>query len=359
MYQLSQTPILARRIEVSQAERYSRQTRCNSIGSQGQTRLAQSRVLLVGLGALGSNLADTLTRAGVGELILVDRDVVELSNLQRQVLYDEADAIAGRPKAIAAAQRLAQINSEVSLKPVCADFTPKLFEGIDGSAQLDLILDGTDNFSTRYLLNDLAMRHQIPWIYGGVVGTHGTAMVIVPGQTPCLRCLIPEPPATGESETCETAGVLLPAVQAITAFQAAEALKILTGATPAITRGIMMMDSWDYRHSVHMQKAQVSAHCPTCRGESFPALEADWSEPVSLCGRDAVQVQPRGTDAIDLSRLADNLASAVESLQFSESLLRFEVDACRFSVFQDGRALIFGISDPQRARTLYDRYIGA
>jgi len=316
-------------------------------------------VLLVGLGALGSSLADSLTRAGVGELILVDRDVVELSNLQRQVLYNEADAQAGRPKAEAAATHLAAVNSTVRLRPLCVDFTPKTFEAIDRAEELDLILDGTDNFATRYLLNDLALQHGIPWIYGGVVGTHGTAMVILPGQTPCLRCLIPEPPATGESETCETAGVLLPAVQAVSSFQAGEAIKILTGATESVTRGIVMLDTWDHRHSLHMQKAGPTSHCATCRGEDFPALRADWSESVSLCGRDAVQVHPRGGQELRLATLADNLAGAADHIELSDVLLRFEVDGCRFSVFRGGRALIFGVTDPQRARTLYDRYVGA
>lgn len=316
-------------------------------------------MLLVGLGALGSNLADTLTRAGVGELILVDRDVVELSNLQRQVLYDEADAQAGRPKAEAAAARLVTVNSNVRIRPLCVDFTPRTFEEIERAEELDLILDGTDNFATRYLINDLALQHCIPWIYAGVVGTHGTAMVILPGQTPCLRCLIPEPPATGESATCETAGVLLPAVQAVTSFQAAEAIKILTGATDAVTRGIVMMDLWNHRHSLHMQHAGPSEHCATCRGEDFPALRADWSESVSLCGRDAVQVYPRGTEKLRLKPLADNLAGAVDHIRLSDTLLRFEVDGCRFSVFPGGRALIFGVTDPQRARALYDRYVGA
>jgi len=315
--------------------------------------------LLVGLGALGSNLADCLTRAGVGELILVDRDVVELSNLQRQVLYDEADARAGSPKAEAAAQRLAAVNNNVRLRPMCVDFTPDAFETIMEAGRLDLILDGTDNFATRYLINDLAMKHKIPWIYGGVVGTHGTAMVILPGETPCLRCLIPQAPATGESETCETAGVLLPAVQAVTAFQASEAIKVLTGATDAVTRGIVMLDIWEHRHSVHMQAAPATASCATCRGEEFPALHSNWSAPVSLCGRDAVQVYPRGAEPLRLDLLANNLAAAAENMQLTASLLRFEADGCRFSVFPDGRALIFGVADPQRARALYDRYVGA
>ena len=344
---------------MSPAERYSRQTRCRTIGEAGQTRLRESRVLLVGLGALGSNLADCLTRAGVGELILVDRDVVEVSNLQRQVLYDEADAHQGRPKAEAAARRLASVNQDVRLTPLCVDFTPDAFGAIELPDQLDLILDGTDNFATRYLINDLAMKHEIPWIYGGVVGTHGTAMVILPGDTPCLRCLIPVAPATGESETCETAGVLLPAVQAVTAFQSAEAIKILTGETSAVTRGIVMLDVWEHRHSVHMQAAAASADCPTCRGEEYPALQADWSAPVSLCGRDAVQVYPRGAEPLRLEVLAGNLKGAAEDIQLSDNLLRFHTDGCRFSVFPGGRALIFGVTDPQRARALYDRYVGA
>jgi molybdopterin-synthase adenylyltransferase len=340
---------------MSLADRYSRQIRFPPLGEKGQERLRRSSVLLVGIGALGSSLAETLVRAGVGRMWLVDRDVVEASNLQRQQLYTEADV--ARPKAVAATDHLARINHEVHLTPLAEDFGPRVYAELDGRP--DLILDGTDNFATRYLLNDLALRDGLPWIYGGVVGSRGTAMAILPGLTPCLRCLMPEPPATGESETCETAGVIAPAVASVTAFQAAEAMKILTGHVDAVTRGILMLDVWRHEHTVRMAAATPSESCMTCLGREFPALERDWSDAVSFCGRDAVQVQPRGTSQLDLARLATRLEGTAADLELTAHLLRFRVDDCRFSVFAGGRAILFGLQDTDRARVLYDRYVGA
>ena len=336
-------------------ERYSRQIRFREFGVAGQERLGRAHVLLVGVGALGSSLADTLVRAGVGRLTLFDRDVVEPSNLQRQVLYEEADVYA--PKAIAAAAHLGRINRDVELVPRAEEFGPRAFADLD--RRPDLILDGTDNFATRYLINDLALEEGIPWIYGGVVGASGIAMVILPGVTPCLRCMVPDPPATGEAETCETAGVLAPAVASVTAFQAIEALKILSGNEAAVTRGILLLDVWQGTHAMRMPDAGPAPHCATCRGEAYPALVKDWLPAVSLCGRDAVQVQPRATAALDLETIAGNLADVVDDVMLSKHLLRFAVEGCRFSVFPGGRAILFGIADEDRARILYDRYVGA
>ncbi len=340
---------------MSDLDRYSRQTRFEPFGPDGQQRLSESTALLVGVGALGTWLADSLVRAGIGHLWLIDRDIVEISNLQRQALFTEADV--EKPKAICAAEHLAAVNSDTDLLPIATDFAPRVYEGLRHVP--DLILDGTDNFATRYLINDLAMRDRRPWIYGGVVGSKGTAMAILPGTTPCLRCLLPDPPTTGEAETCETAGVLAPAVAAVTAFQAAQALKILSGHTEAVTRGILVLDVWQHEHTVRMAEAGPAPHCETCRGESFPALERDWSTSTSLCGRNAVQVHPRASADLDLAQLARRMRIVADDVQETEHLLRFEIEDCRFSVFPGGRALLFGVGDKDRARVLYDRYIGA
>ena len=329
--------------------------RFKPLGLAGQERLSESTVLLVGVGALGTWLASILVRAGVGRMILVDRDVVELHNLQRQLLYTEKDV--GSPKAIVAAQHLAQANSSIDLVGLAEDFSPQVFSDL-GSVP-DLILDGTDNFPTRYLINDLAMRGSIPWIYGGAVGAKGSAMVVLPGTTPCLRCLLPDPPTTGESETCETVGVLTPTVTAVTAFQSAEALKILSGNTESISKGILTIDVWRYEHEMRMAEAGPAPHCSTCRGVSFPALEQDWVGSSSLCGRDAVQVLPRASSKIDLQKLAENLREVATDITKTDHLLRFAVEHCRFSVFPNGRALLFGIDDAGRAQILFDRYVGA
>jgi molybdopterin/thiamine biosynthesis adenylyltransferase len=337
--------------------RYSRQIRFTPLGEEGQRRLADSTVLLVGVGALGTHLAETLVRAGAGRILLVDRDVVELSNLQRQVLYTEADAAAGRPKAIAAAEHLRQINSNCVIQPVVEDFLPQVYEDMD--LRPDLFLDGTDNFATRFVLNDLAHRERVPFIYGGAVGASGTAMVILPGETPCLRCLLPQAPATGEGDTCETVGVLAPAVQMVTAFQAAQALKILSGHQDEVARGIFVVDAWADDYGVRMQEMRALPECVTCQRGEYPALQATEPPATKLCGRNAVQVHPRAGAAIDLDRLAKNLEGTAEGLEVTPHLLRFQVEGCRFSVFQGGRALLFGTDETERARILYDRYVGA
>ena len=342
---------------MSKNDRYSRQIRFAPLGEEGQRRLAGSSVLLVGVGALGSHLSETLVRAGVGHIVLVDRDVVELSNLQRQVLYTEADADAGRPKAIAAAEHLRQINSDCVIEPVVEDFLPQVYDDLD--MRPDLFLDGTDNFATRFVLNDLAHREAVPFIYGGAVGASGTAMVILPGETPCLRCLLPQAPATGEGDTCETVGVLAPAVQMVCAFQAAQALKILSGHRDQVARGIYIIDAWSDDYGLRMEEMRALKDCVTCQQGEYPALAATATPAVKLCGRDAVQVHPRAGATIDLQRLARNLQGTAEDLEVTPHLLRFRVEECRFSVFQGGRALLFGTDDTERARILYDRYVGA
>ncbi|MBK8096594.1 MAG: ThiF family adenylyltransferase [Planctomycetes bacterium] len=336
--------------------RYSRQVRVAGIGEAGQAALGSSRVLIVGIGALGTHAADALARAGVGRLWLCDRDVVDRSNLQRQVLFTEADADAATPKAVAAAQRLAAVNREIEIVPHVADCSAAFLDALPERPQL--VLDGTDNFATRYLLNDWCARAGIPWLYAGAVGTEGAAMVVMPAG-PCLRCLWPEPPQAGDVGTCETAGILAPAIAAVTAFQVAESLKLLCGRDAEVTRGVFTCDVWRGSYQVVATASAPAPECPVCNRTAFPALVAGAPSAVTLCGRDAVQVDPPRRTPIDLDRLAASLAHAVQDLVRTPHLLRFAADGVRFSVFPGGRALLFGVQDPLRARALYDRWIGA
>lgn len=335
-------------------DRYSRQVRVAGIGAAGQARLRASRVLLVGCGALGTHSADALARAGVGELWLVDRDIVEWSNLQRQVLFTEADAAAGTPKAIAVATQLAAINRECVTTAHVADCSADFLHRLPGRP--DLVLDGTDNFAVRYLLNDWCARQRVPWIYAGAVGSEGAAMV-VPVGGPCLRCLWPDPPQQGDVGNCETVGILSPAIAAVAAFQVAEALKLLVGGEPA-TRGVFTCDIWRGNYTVLALASQQAGHCLVCRGESYPALTAERPSAVTLCGRDAVQIDLPGMQDLDLDVLAQRLSNSVTDLVRTPHLLRFQADGCRFSVFPGGRTLMFGVHDPLRARALYDRWLG-
>ncbi len=312
-------------------------------------------MLIVGCGALGTHAADALARAGVGTLWLVDRDVVEWSNLQRQVLFTEADARAGTPKAAAAAARLREVNADCRVVAHTADCSVAFLDALP--AVPDLVLDGTDNFPTRYLLNDWCRARQRAWIYAGGVGTEGAAMVVRP-DGPCLRCLWPDPPAASDVGTCETAGILAPAIAAVAAFQVAEALKLLVGAVDAATRGVFTCDVWRGRYAVVPIAPSPSPACDVCRGAAFPALLAVPPGAVTLCGRDVVQVDATVARPIDLDALAASIRGVVTGLERTAHLLRFEADGCRFSVFPGGRTLLFGVRDPLRARALYDRWIG-
>ena len=336
-------------------ERYSRLARVSGVGAEGVEKLRAARVLIVGCGALGTHLADSLVRAGVGRLDLVDRDIVEWSNLQRQVLFDEQDADQGLPKAIAARDRLRSVNSEVAIEGHVADCDRAFLDGLP--SRPDLVLDGTDNFPTRYLINDWCRDRSTPWVYAGAVGVEGASMVITP-DGPCLRCLWPEPPTQADVGSCETSGVMAPAIAAVTAFQAAEAMKLLMGAP--ITTGVFTCDVWRGSYQVVPLSSEPAADCPCCAGGLRPALDERPLQAVTLCGRDAVQVQPEDPAAAkrDMAQLEAHLAGAVEELHRTPHLLRFTVDKVRFTVFPGGRALLFGVQDPLRARALYDRWLG-
>ena len=334
--------------------RYGRQMRVQGMGTAGQERLAAATVLFVGCGALGTHAAQALVRAGVGQVVLVDRDVVELTNLQRQVLFTEADAIAATPKAIAAAAALREANSAVTVTAHVADCSLDFLRNLP--VRPDLVLDGTDNFPTRYLLNDWCAQQGVPWIYAGAVGSEGAAMV-VPAGGPCLRCLWPQAPQGADVGNCETVGILAPAIAAVTAFQTAEALKVLVGATP--TRGVFTCDVWRGHYLVQPVAAAPAPDCVVCRRERFPALDEAPTQAVTLCGRDAVQIDPGRGVTIDLDGLAARLQPVATDLHRTPYLLRFSADGCRFSVFPGGRTLLFGVQDPLRARALFDRWIGA
>jgi molybdopterin/thiamine biosynthesis adenylyltransferase len=333
--------------------RYSRQERFTALGPEGQRRIGESRVVVVGCGALGSAQAELLARAGAGHLRIIDRDYVELSNLQRQFLFDESDAADGLPKAVAAARRLRAVNSAVQVEPVVADLTPRNADDLLGDA--DLILDGTDNFETRYLVNDFAVSRGIPWIYGAAVGSYGIKMAIVPGRTACFRCVYPEPPA-GVQPTCETAGVLGPVTAAVAALEAADALKILSGHIGEISGAIITMDLWC--EQVRQVRAPAKdADCPCCGQRRFEYLDGRRRAPISLCGRNAVQIHER-TRPVDLGQLARQLAPVGE-VRFNEFALRAAVGGFEMTVFPDGRAIIKGTTDIGIARSLYAKYVGA
>jgi molybdopterin-synthase adenylyltransferase len=334
------------------SNRYSRQVRVAAIGEGGQQQIQSASVLIVGCGALGTHLADTLTRAGVGTLQLIDRDIVEWSNLQRQVLFTESDALQGLPKAIAARDRLQAINSEVRIIAHVADCSAEFLANL---AELPtLVLDGTDNFQTRYLINDWCRQQRLPWIYAGAVGTEGASMVVT-NESACLRCLWPAAPAQSDVGNCETVGILAPTIAAVTAFQSAEALKILVG-QPS-TRGVFTCDVFGGNYAVLPLAERPAPDCPVCSGDRYPALTDEPPTATTLCGRDAVQIDPPNREPIDLGELAAKLGGSVADLALTPHLLRFSVDGCRFTVFPGGRALLFGVHDPLRARALYDRWL--
>jgi len=339
----------------AERDRYSRQSRFWGIGRAGQERLCAGRVLVIGCGALGSVAVDLLARAGVGHITVVDRDFVELSNLQRQLLFDEADAAAGTPKAIAAARAVARINSEVEVRPFVADVTPTNVE--EFVAHVDVVLDGTDNFETRYLVNDASVKLGVPWVYGGAIGSTGMSMTIVPGETACFRCLFPAPPPVGTMATCETAGVLAAGVVTVAAMQCAEVMKLLVGDRENRSRGLTAIDIWTNDH-LQAEGRLRDPGCPCCGQQRFEYLDAVvTSRTASLCGRDAIQVNPGRALAVDLADLGRTL-KATGPVTSNEYLVRCVVDGHEMTIFADGRAIIKGTTDLSVARSLYARYVG-
>lgn len=345
-------------------DRYHRQKLLPEIGAAGQERLVQGRVLIVGCGALGCAQADLLTRAGVGHIRIVDRDVVEPTNLQRQTLYAEADV--GKAKAIAAGDRLRAINSTIAIEPVSADFTSENAEKMAEDA--DAILDGTDNFETRFLLNDVSVKLGVPYVYGGVIASRGMAAVFVPGDgphsTPCLRCVLPESPPAGAVPTCDTAGVLGPSVAIVAAQQAADAMKVLLGRLDLLSGTMLDFDLFNNTRR-RLKLADIAgdrSRCRCCKQRLFDALDgSSGSDAVALCGRGAVQVSPANRGAVSLDRLASRL-SAHGPCKRIGPLLKAEARQgdkhYALTIFADGRAIIGGTEDLAEARSIYAKLIG-
>ena len=341
-----------------QRDRYSRQILFTGIAEAGQEKLLGASAVLVGCGALGTVVANLLVRAGLGRLRIVDRDFVEASNLQRQTLFEEADARDALPKATAAERRLRAIDSDARVEGIVADLTPENSEELLGGFQL--ILDGTDNFETRLLLNDLAISRDVPWIYAAAVGSYGVTMTIRPRETACLACLTESEEKgawTSAEATCDTTGVLGAAVGVIASIEAAEATKLLAGRPEALNQRLISCDVWSGR----FQSIRIARNpdCRACERREFAYLEGEAQPHITMCGRDSVQIHERGR-RLDLDELGRRIAQAsADGLHHNEYLLRFRVPPYELTVFTDGRAIVKGTKDPVVARSLYARYIGA
>jgi molybdopterin/thiamine biosynthesis adenylyltransferase len=336
--------------------RYARQIIFPPIGEEGQRRLLDSRVTIIGVGATGSILADRIARAGIGHLRLIDRDFVELNNLQRQLVYDEDDVAAVLPKAVAMARHLRRVNSTITIEEIVADVSATDIAGFIADA--DVVLDGTDNFATRYLINDACVKLGTPWVYTGVIASYGMSMTIRPGETACLRCIMGELPAPGTVPTCDTAGIIGPIVSLMGSISVAEALKLLVG-KGTLNSGMIHIDLWDDSFD-KFDLGGPRPDCPTCGQHDYIFLNAEaGARTTALCGRDAVQVSVMGASMLSLPALADRLRSAqVGAIQVNAYLLRAQIDGYEFTIFPDGRAIIKGTNDEAVAATLYARYVG-
>jgi adenylyltransferase/sulfurtransferase len=336
-------------------ERYSRQILFAGIGAEGQARLGAAQVLIVGCGALGSAQAEALARAGVGRLRIADRDFVEESNLQRQTMFTEQDARERVPKAVACARRIKEINGDVTVAAEVLDVHQGNIERL--IKDCDLVLDGTDNFATRYLINDACVKHEVNWIYGAAVGAHGVTMTVRPHTSPCLRCIFEEQPPAASAPTCDTAGVIMPIISIVAAVQVSEALKLLTGHVEALHNSLMQFDVWrnEWRR---IKLAAPAPDCPTCALGRYETLAAEAGDFAAvLCGRNAVQIAPRHNAPVDLPALAARLRATGE-VKVNDYLLRLQAGEYELTVFKDARAIIRGTDDVQTARTLYARYVG-
>jgi len=336
-------------------ERYSRQVLFNGIGAEGQRRLLEARVLIVGCGALGTAHSESLARAGVGRLRIADRDFVEASNLQRQTMFTERDASERIPKAIAAANHIREINGEIEVEPEITDVNHSNIERL--VQDCNVVMDGTDNFATRYLINDACVKHQVAWIYGAAVGSYGVTMTIQPHQTPCLRCVFEEAPPAASAPTCDTAGVIMPIISVVSAVQISEALKLLTGQNDKLHRSLMQIDVWrnEWRK---INPGPPSPECPTCGLGNFATLDAASGDFAAvLCGRNAVQISPAQATRLNFEELAERLRVTGE-VKFNDYLLRFRTGDFELTVFQDARSIIRGTSEIKTARSLYAKYIG-
>lgn len=335
--------------------RYARQELFSGIGREGQLRLSASTVVVVGCGALGTHAANTLARAGVGTIVLVDRDLVDWTNLQRQVLFDEEDARAGKPKAIAAAESLARVNSECRVEPEVTDLGPFNAERILRRA--DVVIDGTDNFETRYLINDACVKLEKPWVYAGVIAGYGMTFPFLPHDGPCFRCAFPDPPPAGMAPTCDTVGIIEPIVAVIAGAQCAEALKILSGATDRVRRSLLHVDLWTGK-VLDVKLGRRAPGCPTCGQGRYEYLDAQRGlRATTLCGGNAVQIVPREEMRVDLAALAKRWAASGVVVE-RPYMARLTAEGWELTVFADGRSIVRGTGDEQRARSIHARYVG-
>lgn len=339
--------------KVQLQDRYSRQILFAGIGAEGQKKLADSRIAIVGCGATGSALSSLLVRAGVGWVRVIDRDYIEPSNLQRQVLFDEQDAAESLPKAVAAARKLQQVNSDVTVDGQVADLTPAncedLLEGVH------LVLDGTDNFETRYLINDYAVANNLPWIYTAAVGSYGVTMNVLPGETACLACVFPESP-NGVVETCDTSGILNSAVNAVASLAVTEALKLLVGARDKLRRTLISMDVW-YNDRSEIRTDRPRAGCRACGDHDFTHLSGEARPHITMCGRNSVQIHERNRP-VSFAEIEQRL-SGHGTVRYNEFVLKFWREPLEMTLFPDGRAIIKGTTDTGIARSLYARFIGS
>jgi molybdopterin-synthase adenylyltransferase len=336
--------------------RYSRQIRFTPIGAEGQRKLGNARITLIGAGALGSVSAELLVRAGIGFVRIVDRDFVELSNLQRQSLYDEDDVRGSLPKAVAAATKLKRINSSVQVEPVVDDVNPSTVEGY--IKDVDLVLDALDNFETRFVVNDACAKHDRPWIYSAAVGSYGLVLPIIPGKSPCLRCMIGSLPAPGTSPTCDSVGVIGPISHIIASIQVAEALKWITGSLEPELLELITFDVWTHRFHRVAPPRDAMKSCPLCAEGRFDYLDGDPLRTVTLCGRNAVQLIPAIKGDLDFSSMSKSIGNS-GIVQYNEFLLKSSSPPYELTLFKDGRAIVKGTEDPSLARSVYTKIVGA
>ncbi len=334
-------------------QRYSRQTVFDGIGAAGQEKLLHSRVAIIGVGATGTVIANNLCRAGVGFLRLIDRDYVELSNLQRQTLFTEKDAAQQTPKAVAASEHLKQVNSEIELEPVVSDVNSSNIEAL--ISDVDLVLDGSDNLEVRYLINEACVKQNKPWIYVGALAGNGMTMNIIPEKTPCLRCLLPQVPQTGTGHTCSTAGVLNGITGIVASIASTEALKILVS-SPNVRKSLMTFDIWEnWFQEINVERRQA---CPVCGRHEYELLgRLSGSYTTSLCGRDSVQVVPGKAVSVDFEQLAQRLKKA-GTVRYNKFMLQYSDETVEFNLFSDGRAIINRVKDENAAKSVYSEYIG-
>jgi adenylyltransferase/sulfurtransferase len=335
-------------------ERYSRQIRFAPIGADGQARISKARVALIGAGALGSVAAELLVRAGIGFVRIIDRDFVELSNLQRQALFDEEDVRQNLPKAVAAEAKLRRINSSVQIEAIVDDVNPSTVE--DYIQDVDIVLDALDNFETRFVINDACAKHSRPWIYSAAVGSYGLVMPVIPGKSPCLRCMLGSLPAPGSSPTCDTAGVIGPITHIVASMQVAEALKWICGAVQPEDLRLVTVDVWANTFHRMNLGAEVMATCPVCSEGRYDYLNGSPLRTVTLCGRNAVQLIPAIKGDMDFEKLSKSIPAG--AVQYNDFLMKCSTPPYELTLFKDGRAIVKGTEEASMARSVYSKIVG-